>query len=400
MSNPAVRRKPVEVVVVEAGDVPAARKHILIVGGLAKSLTNFRGPLIKALLAAGHRVTAAAGDNDVEVAKTLRSWGAEFEPVALARAGMNPLADIASILRLTVLMRRVSPDIFLGYTIKPVTFGLIAARLARVPKRFAMITGLGYAFTEGDGIQRRVARFVAKAAYWVALRYAEKVIFQNPDDEALFLELGLVRGSGHTARVNGSGVDLEHYRPAPLPSGPITFLMIARLLRDKGVYEYVEAARMVKREHPGARFVLVGPFDPNPAAVKPHEVEAWVHEGVIEYRGAVEDVRPEIAACHVFVLPSYREGTPRTVLEAMAMGRAVITTDVPGCRETVEDGVSGWLVEARGSAGLARTMTDCMVEPHSKLEMSMAARVRAECLFDSDLVSASIVEVIQPKLGL
>lgn len=177
----------------------------------------------------------------------------------------------------------------------------------------------------------------------------------------------------------------------------MTFLMIARLLRDKGVYEYVEAARMVKREHPQARFVLVGPFDPNPAAVRPGEVAAWVQEGVIEYRGAVQDVRPEIAACHVFVLPSYREGTPRTVLEAMAMCRAIVTTDVPGCRQAVEDGVNGWLVGARESAGLVSTMTRCVAEPRRMLEMGTASRRRAELMFDSDLVAATILEMIRKR---
>ncbi|MDZ4739078.1 MAG: glycosyltransferase family 4 protein [Alphaproteobacteria bacterium] len=372
----------------------AERKHILVVGGLAASLTNFRGSLIQAMLAAGHRVTAAAGDNDAQVAWTLRGWGAEFEHVELARAGMNPVADIAALGRLVSLMRRTAPDVFLGYTIKPVTYGLIASRIAGVRQRFAMITGLGYAFTDGDEFRRRLARFAAKAAYALALRYADKVIFQNPDDEAHFLELGLLRNKYQSARVNGSGVDLMHFRPAALQGGPVTFLMIARLLRDKGLYDYVDAARITKKVHPDVKFVLVGPFDPNPAAVKSDEVKAWVSEGIIEYRGAVQDVRPEIAACHVLVLPSYREGTPRTVLEAMAMGRAIITTDVPGCRQTVENGVNGLLVEARSSTALAKAMSVFAVRPDLISSAGSASRQRAALLFDSSAVSRDVMELL------
>lgn len=333
---------------------------MLVVGGIASSLINFRGPLLDEMIARGWRVVAAAQDDDKESVAALTAKGIEFVGLSLARAGMNPLADVRVLRALIALMRRVRPDVFFGYTIKPVAYGLIAARLARVPRRVGMITGVGYSFTEGSGMRRRLARLAASANLRLSLRFAHRTIFQNSDDRDLFVKRGLLR-AGATNVVDGSGVDMSHYAPAALPGGPVTFLLIARLLRDKGLYEYAEAARSVKRDRPEARFVLAGPLDPSPAAIKQAEVDGWVREGAIEYRGELRDVRPEIAGCHVYVLPSYREGMPRTVLEAMAMGRSVITTDVPGCRETVVHGWNGLLVaprDARALADACRQMID------------------------------------------
>ena len=325
---------------------------ILVVGGLTRSLLTFRGPLLDEFLQRGWRVVAAAGDDDPETVAALKAKGIDFVRLPLARSGMNPFADVLLTAALVRLMRRLKPDVFFGYTVKPAAYGLIAARLAGVKRRVAMITGLGYSFTEGTGIRRRVARLVATTTLRVSLRHAQRVIFQNPDDQDAFVRLGLVR-AGRAEVVGGSGVDLAHFRPVPLPAGPLTFLLIARLLRDKGLREFAAAAGAFKQDHLSARFVLVGPEDPSPGAVRRSEVDAWVRDGLVEYRGEVRDVRPEIEACHVYVLPSYREGMPRTVLEAMAMARAVITTDVPGCRETVVDGWNGLLVPARDEAALA-----------------------------------------------
>jgi glycosyltransferase involved in cell wall biosynthesis len=381
--------------------------HILILGNDPKTLVNFRGPLIEAMVGAGHRVTAAASGCEGNLAPWFVQRGVAYFNVPIERAGLNPLTDWRMFSRLVLLMRELKPDLAFASAIKPVVYGLIAARVAGVARRAAMITGLGYSFTDnpGDGLAQRAKRLAVRAAargaYGLALRFADTVIFQNPDDRDAFAAMGLTRATQHVGVVNGSGVDLKHFSPAPMPNGSVTFLMIARLLRDKGVYEYVEAARLVKREKPDARFVLVGPFDPNPAAVKPHEVEAWVREGLIEYRGAVDDVRPQIAACHVFVLPSYREGTPRTVLEAMAMGRPVITTDVPGCRETLVDGANGLLVPARDPSALADAARTLATD--AELRGKMAARsldiVRQR--FASDQVSAAILSALirRAKLG-
>ncbi len=371
----------------------AANRHVLVLGGLSLSLVNFRGPLIRALIARGHRVTAVAGDRDTGVAATLESWGVEYAVVPLARSGLDPFADLGTLKALVALMRECRPDVFLGYTIKPVTFGLLAARLAGVPQRFAMITGLGYAFTGGRQWRRRLAQVMARLLYRLSLRFAQAVIFQNPDDRAYFLD-GLVNSTARTAIVGGSGVDLTHYNPTALPAGAPVFLMVARLLRDKGIVEFVEAARMVRAVHHQAHFVLAGPADPSPDGIALDQVQAWVAEGVIEYRGALEDVRPQIAACSVYVLPSYREGTPRTVLEAMAMGRPIITTDAPGCRETVMP-ANGLLVPPRDVAALAQAMLCMAAKPRQEqVDMAAASLALAKSRFDVRAVNADILHIM------
>lgn len=329
-----------------------ARPLVLVVGGLTRSLVDFRGPLLDEFISRGWRVVAAAGDEDEATVAALAAKGIDFVRLPLARSGMNPFADIVLLAALARLMRRVRPTVFFGYTLKPAAYGVLAARLTGVSRRVAMISGLGYSFTGDSGLRRRIARLVATMTLRLGLLRAERVIFHNDDDRDAFVRLGLV-SARRAEVVGGSGVDMDHFRPAPLPQGPVTFLLIARLLREKGLREFAAAAGAVKRDHPSVRFVLVGPDDPSPGAIKRDEVDRWVRDGLIEYRGEVRDVRPDIAACHVYVLPSYREGMPRTVLEAMAMGRAVITTDVPGCRETVVDGWNGLLVPARDSAALA-----------------------------------------------
>jgi glycosyltransferase involved in cell wall biosynthesis len=311
---------------------------------------------------------------------------------------MNPLAEVAALVELISLMRRLRPDIFLGYTIKPVVYGLPAARLAGVPHRFAMITGLGYAFTEGSELKRRIARTVARAAYSASLRVARGVIFQNADDQAYFLRTGLLRDRERAALVAGSGVDLDFYPPTPLPEPPLCFLMIARLLREKGVREFVEAARRVRRKRPDIRFVLVGRLDSNPSAVTAAEVEAWVHEGVLEYRGEVKDVRPEIASCHVFVLPSYYpEGVPRTTLEAMAMGRPILTTDVPGCRDTILNGRNGILIPPRNADALAEAMIRMAGDPSFLATAAEASLALVRERFEVGAVSAAVLKVLEGR---
>ena len=331
------------------------RPKRIVVLGESRSLVNFRGPLIRALLSQGYHVTVIAGTDDPEVRRTLVGWGAVYETIPLARAGLNPIADLITVLRLTAFFRRTRPDVFFGYTIKPVIYGLIAAFLAGTPRRYVMITGLGYAFTEGGETKRYVVRAISSCVYRASLRLADRVIFQNVDDQRLFLTRRLVN-AGQVVCVPGSGVDLEYYTPTPFPKGPITFLLIARLLADKGIREYAKAASIVRVGFPYARFVLLGAPDTNPSGLRLDEVHRWVKEGLLEYKSETRDVRSAISHCHVFVLPSYREGMPRTVLEAMAMGRPIITTDVPGCRETVAPGLNGFLVTPRNAEALARAM--------------------------------------------
>lgn len=366
--------------------------HVVLVGGQSDSLSIYRGPLVRSFVEKGHRLTTVAGGPDPDTIRSLREWGADFRSIPLERAGLNLFQDLRALGALTNLLSELRPDSILAYQFKPIVLSLVAARLARVPRRFAMITGLGYAFVNDRG--RWLPRAIATTAYRAVLPMAERVIFQNEDDLNEFVSSGLAH-SERVIRVAGSGVDLSEFSQAPLPPGPPVFLMIARLLRDKGIYEFVEAARAMRRDVPDARFVLVGPRDPNPAAVSPDDLRAWEVEGVIEYRGAVTDVRPSIAESTAVVLPSYyREGVPRSLLEAMAMGRPIITTDMPGCRDAVVHGKNGLMVQPRDPLGLAIAMKALAADPEGAALMGARGRELAVSLFDATAVSNKIVEIV------
>lgn len=364
----------------------------LLIASLAESLINFRGPLIAALQARGLQVHAAAPDlpHGAPVRLQLQALGVVVHDVPLRRTGTNPVADVQTLWSLWRLMRRVRPDHVLGYTVKPVIYGSLAAWLAGVPRRFALVTGLGYAFQQqgqGGALQALVQRL-----YALALCRVHTVFFQNPDDEALFRDRALVAPGAHTCVVNGSGVDVGAFAVAPLPPGPPCFLLMARLLGDKGVREYAQAGQRIRAVHPGVRCLLVGWIDTNPDAIAQHELDAWVQEGAIEFLGRLQDVRPAIAACSVYVLPSYREGTPRTVLEAMAMGRAVITTDAPGCRETVVHGDNGFLVPVQSVDALEQAMLQFVHDPALAARMGLRARQVAQDKYDVHKVNAVMLQ--------
>jgi len=365
--------------------------RVLVIASLAESLLNFRGPLLKAMQAAGHQVFAGAPQPDSSELVLLREAGIEFEPVFMSRSGLNPIEDIKTILSVIRLCRRVQPDYVLAYTIKPVVYGLLAARLAGVQKRFALITGLGYAFIAEKGdVGRRVVNRLVQGLYRLALRGATGIFFQNPDDRDTFRVLGLVPEGSKVTVVNGSGVDTQHYSVTPLPERP-AFLMIARLLVDKGLREYVAAARLVKQKYPAVPFLLVGPLDPSPSGVTAEELEQWVCSGAVSYLGELKDVRPAIAAATVYVLPSYREGTPRSVLEAMSQGRAIITSDAPGCRETVEPNVNGLLVPVQDVNALASAMLSLVEQPATVASMSIQSRRIAVEKYDVHKVNVEML---------
>ncbi|MEX0387409.1 glycosyltransferase family 4 protein [Spiribacter onubensis] len=369
---------------------------ILILGSISRSLLNFRGPLIQRLRERGYNVTTytVADENSSKVAETLKDWGVEYHTVDIARGGTNPLADIRTRLAIQGLLREARPDVLLAYTSKPVIYGGLAAQAVAGVRFFPMITGLGYAFTPAAGAKRRFLRFLLTQLYRRSLRGAERVIFQNPDDQAMFTELGLLPNPECAARVHGSGVDCEAFPSSPLPEAPV-FLMLARLVADKGVREYVEAARRVRAVHPDARFRLAGGLDPNPASVSQAELDAWIAEGVIDYLGPVHPVQPELTNCRYYVLPSYREGTPRSVLEAMATGRPIITTDAPGCRETLEHGVNGLLVPPRDPDALASAMLELLSAPEKRSQSMADESLRmARERFDVHRVNDEILAVL------
>lgn len=369
--------------------------RILIVASLAESLLNFRGDLIRHLLARGHEVIAAAPGEAAEVDRKLSSWGVRRIQIGLQRTGSSFASDLRVLAELYRLMRVEKPDVMLAYTIKPVVYGALAARLARVPRRAAMITGLGFAFAPPATLRQGIVRTVARTLYRMAMSCTDTVFFQNPDDEADFRRAGLLHSGQRIAHTGGSGVNLEHFAPVALPGGSLRFLMVARLLVDKGVREYLQAAAQARSSRPDLSFHLVGPFDEHPSAVTRAEVESAVAAGAIVYHGATSDVRPHLADCHVYVLPSYREGTPRSVLEAMAVGRPVITTDAPGCRQTVVPDDNGWLVAPQQAQPLAQAMLRMAELPREGIER-MAARSRAlvESRFDVNVVNSQISDAL------
>ncbi|NRD69959.1 glycosyltransferase family 4 protein [Psychrobacter okhotskensis] len=357
----------------------------LILASLAGSLTGFRKPLIQALVSQGLEVHATAPEllDNKKIISELSAMGVTCHDAPLSRTGMNPVSDLKTLFALHRLMKKIKPDYFLGYTIKPVIYGNLAATLAGVPYRFALITGLGYTFIDGQSLKRKLASKLAHVLYKAALSKTHKVFFQNPDDEALFRQLGLLPINIPSVVVNGSGVPVHEYPNTPVSNyEQPTFLLIARLLGDKGVHEYAAAAQIVKRQYPQVEFGLVGRTDMNPNSISQNELDSWVNNNVLVAYGQQSDVKPFIAACSVYVLPSYREGTPRTVLEAMSMGRAIITTDAPGCRETVIDGDNGFLIAVKDSDALAEAMLKFIKQPELIVRMGKRSREMAEQKYD------------------
>ena len=366
--------------------------RIAVVEGEARSIVRFRGPLLQAARDAGHDVRVF-GPSD----ETTRAWLAAeripFHELAARRGMISPGSDAGFALRLLGKLRQIRPDLLLTCTIKPTVYGIPVAALIGVPRRFALITGLGYAFTPGQPkLRRRIAAAAARILYRTSLSRATAAIFQNLDDRQEFQGSGLL-GAAPAYVVNGSGVDLDRFAAAALPEEP-RFLLIARLLRDKGLAEYLAAASIVKAARPAARFDLVGSPDPNPSAFPLSQVQAAADAGIIAYHGSVEDVRGLIAAARVYVLPSYREGTSRAVLEAMSMGRPIITTDAPGCRAPVSHGDNGLLVPVGSAEALAAAMIRLIDNPDDVTRMGARSRAIAEERYDVRLVTAEFMRIL------
>lgn len=369
----------------------------LILASLSGSLTGFRKPLIQALVDNGLEVHAAAPEllANSKVVNELSAMGVTCHDAALSRTGMNPIADVKAMFALRRLMKEIKPDYFIGYTIKPVIYGNLAAWLAGVPYHFALITGLGYAFVDDDqSFKRKAVNQIVVRLYAAALKRCQAVFFQNHDDEALFRQLGILGENSTSIVVNGSGVPVSEYafEPAPQYEAPVFFLM-ARLIAAKGVRVYVEAAKQIKQTHPKARFVIAGSLDTNPDAISEQELNFWIENDIIDYRGRLSDVKPVLKECSVYVLPSYyREGVPRSILEALSVGRAVITTDSVGCRETVVDGDNGFLVPVKDTAALANAMLKFIEQPELIATMGKRSREIAEQKYDVGIVNKQMLD--------
>lgn len=343
----------------------------------------------------GHEVVACAPKGSDPLRSDLAKIGVSYHCLPLYRTGLNPLQDLYSLWYLTRFFQSHRPDVVLSYTIKPIVYGSIGAKLAGIKTISSMITGCGSVFNSETLSQRLFGR-LARSLYRLGLSSNRVVFFQNPDDLRTFIEGRIVTETNHPTLINGSGVDLDFYAPVPFPS-TISFLLIARLLRAKGIAYYAEAAKQLKARYPQAKFVLIGWMDNSSRGVPSAEVDHWVNQGWIDYLGPCADVRPAIAAASVYVLPSfYGEGVPRSILEAMAMGRPIITTDAPGCRETVQSGKNGYLVPMHDSIQLADAMERFLVNPASIPSMGAASRSLAEEKFDVREVNRTILQ----SLGL
>ena len=373
----------------------------IIIASYLPSIINFRGKFLEAIATKGNEIYILTPDTEKfqDDCQTLTQLGYQIHDIPMQRAGTNPVADAKTLKALYTTIKTIKPDYVLSYTIKPVIYGTLAAKMSKVPHIFAMITGLGYAFQTADNQPPSTTQKLIYALYKKAMPYCEKIIFQNPDDMALFRQLQLVPDNMPTVLVNGSGVNLAHFEVIDLPQdeqGKIkpSFLLIARLLKDKGVQEYIEAAKLVKQQFPNTEFHLVGWIDENPNSITQSQLDEWVNQGIVKFWGKLADVRPAIAACSVYVLPSYREGTPRTVLEAMAMGRAVITTNAPGCKETVIDGENGFLVPVKAIEELAEAMEKFIIQPSLIESMGQASQKIAIEKFDVQKVNETMIEAM------
>jgi glycosyltransferase involved in cell wall biosynthesis len=366
---------------------------VLIIAGNARSLIANRGDLIRDMRALGLEVAAAVPTADY--LPEVEELGITIYPVEMGRTGINPMHDLKYLLALRTLLSRARPRVVFAYTIKPVVYGSLAAKLAGVPRIYSMITGLGHVYTTDNTRNRRLQKVIA-VLYRSGISANRKVFFQNPDDLQEFIDRGMLKDRTKAVRTYGSGVDMQRFARELLPEGPVTFLFIGRLLTEKGVAEFCDAARQVRADYPEVRFIAVGPHDTNlPHSCAAGDLERWKAEGVVEFVGGVSDVRPWIKGCSVFVLPSYREGTPRSVLEAMSMGRAIITSDAPGCRETVEEGGNGFLVAPRQNQPLADAMRRFIEEPELMARMGNASWQLVERHYDVRKVNRVILDAME-----
>lgn len=378
-----------------AGDIVTGRPlRIVMTVNAAWNIWNFRRPLLMALLADGHEVTILAPAD--EYAARLEALGCRFCPLDMDIKGINPVRDAAFAWHMRTQFVALQPDLILSYTIKNNVYGAVAARSLGIPF-VPNVTGLGTAFLSG-GLLQLLAQWLYRAAF----AKLAVVFFQNEDDRRLFLERRLVRAE-QARLLPGSGIDLQHFAAKPYPEAgkPPVFLMIARLLRDKGVHEFIEAARLVRKRYPDARFQLLGAADAaNRSAINLDTVHGWQITHGIEYHGTSEDVRFDIANAHCVVLPSYREGAPRTLIEAAALARPVIATDVPGCRAVVDDGANGFLCSPRSGESLAEACFRFLaLDRENQVALGQAGRRKMEQEYDQTLVTRAYREVLAQVAG-
>lgn len=367
---------------------------IALIGTTAASVLGFRSDLIMALVKEGYQVFAFALDYDQASREKVSMLGAEPVDYEFSRTGLNPLGDIFNMLRLSRKLKAIAPDIVFSYFSKPVIFGTLAAVLAGVKRRLGMLEGLGYAFTDqpkGITVKAFILKQVQVFLYRVSFCFLERIIFLNNDDRSDLVDKYSLKVS-RVSVLGGIGLRLSDYPYAKPPKADVSFIFVGRLLAEKGVNEFIQAARLVRARFPAVKFIMLGGLDEaNPGGLTLDHVKELTRQGLVDHHGHVDNVVSWITNSSVFVLPSYREGVPRSTQEAMAIGRAVITTDVPGCRDTVIDGVNGFLVPAWSSEALAEKMLFFINNPEQIEVMGLQSRKFAVSNFDAKIVNERLI---------
>lgn len=367
---------------------------ILIVGTLPESLVNFRGKLIIELISKRHNVIAISDKPKCSTIKLIEEYGAKHISINFSRTSINPLKNIQTFFSLIKIFNSERPDSILAYTSKPVIWSGFACIFFPKIRFVPLITGLGYAFG-GKGFFRKLIQFFSAALYKHSLKQASKIIFQNSQNREYFIKKRIVSRSKSIV-INGSGVDLDFYKYDRHNENikNLSFLMISRLLKDKGVIEYFEAAKIVKSKYPQTMFLFVGGIDPSPNRISQKEIDKYKDLNIVEFKGHLKDVRTALKESSVFVLPSYHEGMSRSIQEALATGRPIITTNVPGCREGVKFGKNGFLINKGSYDQLAAKMIWFIENPELILNMGAESRKIAEQLFDVNKINKQIIDIL------
>lgn len=374
-------------------------KKIVLIGTAASSVLGFRANLIEALLQKKYTVYTFVSEYTKEELNKIEALGAIPVTYELKRGGLNPLIDIKVTYELSKKIKDIAPDLVFSYFSKPVIFGTLAAKIAKVPNIIGMLEGLGYTFTDqpqGLSKKTKLIKSLQVLLYKVALPQLDKLIFLNPDDPTDLLHKYKIKIK-RVEVLGGIGLDLEDYTYQPILNfeRPISFIFVGRLLKEKGIYDFIAAAQIVKEKYPQAQFTVLGAIDAsNLGALKKVELDKLISLQIVNYPGQVDNVKEWLVDSDIFVLPSYREGVPLSTQEAMAIGRAVITTDVAGCRETVVDGVNGFLVDKWNPQALAEKMTYFIENPEQVGIMGYESRKMAQKKFDATEVNKRLLAIL------
>ena len=361
--------------------------------GHAPSVYLFRLDCMKYLQARGHEIFVLAPEPAAEWSEAFGQFGIAYIQVKLSKNTTNPLSDVAAYFDIRKKLRAEKLDCVFCDHAKMIVYGLLAAKHVGVARRFVIMGGVGSVLRDPpENLKRKLIYHILRIEYRTALPLAEKIFFQNEDDLKLFLDLGMARRE-QAVMIPGSGVNLEQYPCTPLPENR-DFLFVGRLIRDKGLMEYLAAGRRVRKQYPDAKLHVVGYFDPNQTMLSMADLQPYIDDGTAVFHGKQDNVVPFLNDCFAFVLPSYHEGTPRSVLEALSVGRPIVTTDAPGCRETVQDGVNGFLAPVRDVDVLARSMQHLCAERDTALRMAKASRKLAEERFDVQIVCKIINQTL------